>query len=77
MKTIGLFEAKSHFSALIHDVEGGESIVVTKKGKPVARIVPFVDPATPREFGFDAGGIWMATDFNDLPPEIAAALEAE
>ncbi len=77
MKSVGLFEAKSHFSALILDVEGGESIVVTKKGKPVARIVPFVDPAQPREFGFDAGCIWMADDFNDLPPEVAAAFGAE
>ena len=75
MNTIGLFEAKSHFSALIHDVEGGESIVVTKKGKPVARIVPFVDPAKPREFGFDEGRIWIAEDFNELPPEVAAAFE--
>jgi prevent-host-death family protein len=76
MKSIGLFEAKTHFSALIHDVEGGESIVVTKKGKPVARIVPFVDPAASREFGFDEGLIWMADDFNELPPEIAEAFEA-
>jgi len=44
-----------------------------KKGKPVARTVPFVHPAKPREFGFDAGRIWMAEDFNELPPEILEA----
>jgi prevent-host-death family protein len=75
MKTVGLFEAKSHFSALIAAVEDGESVVVTKKGKPVARIVPFVDPERPREFGFDEGRIWIADDFNELPTEIAAAFD--
>jgi prevent-host-death family protein len=75
MKTIGLFQAKSHFSAIICEVESGASIVVTKNGKPVARIVPFVSPAQPREFGFDEGRIWMADDFNDLPPEVAAAFD--
>ncbi len=75
MKTVGLFEAKSHFSAIICEVENGESIVVTKKGKPVARILPFVSPTTQREFGFDEGRIWMADDFNDLSRDIAAAFE--
>jgi len=69
MKTVGLFEAKSHFSALILEVEGGASVVVTKKGKPVARIVPFTE-RRPREIGFDDGKIWMSEDFNELPPDI-------
>jgi prevent-host-death family protein len=70
MKTLGLFEAKSHFSAIILEVENGESIVVTKKGKPVARIVPYVDVTEPREIGFDDGKIWMADDFNEMPAEV-------
>jgi prevent-host-death family protein len=77
MKTVGLFQAKSQFSAIICEVESGESIVVTKKGKPVARIVPFGSAAKPREFGFDQGRIWMAEDFNELPPDIAAAFEGK
>jgi prevent-host-death family protein len=77
MKSVGLFEAKSHFSALIHDVENGESVVVTKKGKPVARIIPFEEPPREREFGFDEGRIWMADDFNELPPEALKAFYGE
>lgn len=73
MKTMGLFDAKSHFSALILEVEGGQSIVITKKGKPVARLVPFASATQPREIGFDDGKIWMADDFNELPPEILEA----
>jgi len=40
MKTVGIFEAKTHFSALIKDAQAGETITVTKNGEPVARIVP-------------------------------------
>lgn len=39
-KTIGAFEAKTHFSALIEAAERGETVVVTKRGKPVAQIGP-------------------------------------
>lgn len=40
MKTVGAFEAKTHFSSLLEEAERGETIVVTKKGKPVAQIGP-------------------------------------
>jgi len=73
MKSVGLFEAKSHLSEIIVAVESGQSIIVTKKGKPVARIVPFVDDAEPREIGFDDGKIWIADDFNELPADVLEA----
>jgi len=38
---IGAFEAKTHFSQLISEVERGADYVVTKHGKPVAKIIPF------------------------------------
>jgi len=77
MKCIGLFEAKSHFSAVISDVENGQSIIVTKKGKPVARIIPFTEPPGQREFGFDEGLIWMADDFNELPANVLKAFHSK
>lgn len=40
MKPIGIVEAKSTFSALLKQVEQGEEIVITRRGKPVARLVP-------------------------------------
>ena len=39
MITVGAFEAKSRFSALLEKVAAGEEITITKHGKPVARIV--------------------------------------
>jgi prevent-host-death family protein len=40
MKTVGIFEAKTHLSTLLKRVEQGEEIIVTRHGKPVARLVP-------------------------------------
>ena len=38
--TVGAYEAKTKFSELIARAEKGESFVVTKNGRPVARIAP-------------------------------------
>ena len=40
MRTLPIVEAKSHFSALLSEVEAGEEIAITKHGRIVARIVP-------------------------------------
>ena len=37
---VGVFEAKNRLTALIDEVErGGEEVVITRRGKPVARLV--------------------------------------
>ena len=40
METIGSFEAKTHWSALLDKVALGQEIIITKRGKPVARLIP-------------------------------------
>jgi len=47
MKTATVADAKSHLSALLADVEAGQGVVITRRGKPVARLVP-----EPRSAGF-------------------------
>lgn len=45
MQTIAIAQAKNNFSAMLHVVESGEDVVLTRHGKPIARIVPeVVDP---------------------------------
>ena len=39
MQEIGAFEAKNTLGALLDRVERGEEIVITRHGKPVARLV--------------------------------------
>jgi prevent-host-death family protein len=40
MLEIGALEAKNTFGSLLDRVERGEEIVITRNGKPVARLVP-------------------------------------
>jgi len=44
METVGSFEAKTHFSALLERVAKGETITITKHGVPVAKLVPATAP---------------------------------
>lgn len=51
MLEIGAFEAKNTLGHLLDRVEQGEEIVITRHGKPVARMVPNssgLDPAEAR-----------------------------
>ncbi len=40
MKQIGVYEAKTHLPRLLDEVERGESVTITRHGRPVARLVP-------------------------------------
>ena len=39
MKHVGIFEAKTHLSSLLDEVEKGGEITITRHGKPVAKLV--------------------------------------
>jgi prevent-host-death family protein len=43
MREIQASEAKAHLPSLLDAVERGETIVITRHGKPIARIVPEAD----------------------------------
>jgi prevent-host-death family protein len=43
MITVPLAQAKNHLSELIDRVEHGETVAVTRRGKPVARLVVFAE----------------------------------
>jgi prevent-host-death family protein len=40
MNVVGSFEAKSKLSELLVKAEQGEEIVITRRGRPVAKLVP-------------------------------------
>ncbi len=40
MRKVQASEAKTHLLRLLDEVEKGETVVITRHGKPVARIVP-------------------------------------
>lgn len=39
-RAIGAFEAKTHFSQILVDIEKGNEVIITKRGKPIALLSP-------------------------------------
>ncbi|MGH7737933.1 MAG: type II toxin-antitoxin system Phd/YefM family antitoxin [Candidatus Tyrphobacter sp.] len=66
-----MHDAKTHFSALVAEVQEGESIVIARAGKPVAKLTPAGDARGQRPVGYDEGlEFWIAPDFDEfVPPE--------
>lgn len=40
MAKVGVFEAKTHLTALLDRVDAGEEIIITRRGEPIAKLVP-------------------------------------
>ena len=40
MERVGAYEAKTHLSRLLDRIARGESLLITRHGRPVARLVP-------------------------------------
>ncbi len=72
--TVGMHEAKTNFSRLVRQANDGDDVVVENNGSPVARIVPYVEPARRRKGGFARGMIWIADDFDAPMPELEALI---
>ena len=50
MTTVSVAEAKTHLSTLLDRVERGEEVVITRRGKPVARVSGLEMPKEPIDF---------------------------
>jgi prevent-host-death family protein len=73
MHDVNVHEAKTHLSRLLARVERGEEVVISRFGKPVARLVPIVAPSGPRVLGADKGQLVIADDFDEpLPADFLA-----
>ena len=40
MRTVGAFDAKTHLNELLRQVSEGETIQITRRGVPMARLIP-------------------------------------
>ena len=72
-KTVNIHEAKTHLSKLLQEVANGDEVVIAKAGEPVAKLVAYREPRGPRKPGGWEGRVWIAPDFDELPPDIAEA----
>jgi len=54
MREIQASDAKTHLPRILDDVERGETVRITRHGRPIARIVPLSKSKAPRGHGDDA-----------------------
>jgi prevent-host-death family protein len=74
VKQVNVHEAKTNLSRLLEAVEQGDEVVISRAGKPVAKLVPFA--AVHRRLGGDEGLVTIAPDFDaPLPPDVLSDFE--
>ncbi|MEP6482749.1 MAG: type II toxin-antitoxin system prevent-host-death family antitoxin [Rhodoglobus sp.] len=66
MKTVSVYEAKTSLSKLLTQVEAGDEVVISRNGRPIARLTPILQRTEPRPLGDLAGQIWISPDFDDF-----------
>jgi prevent-host-death family protein len=68
VRAVSLAEAKAHLSELVERAAAGEPVCITRRGKPVARLVAVEVPRKP----IDERSLRALTDAMPLQPEPAA-----
>lgn len=76
--TVNIHEAKTQLSKLVDAAAAGETVIIAKAGRPVARLIR-IDAAFPAQrIGFLAGHGSVPDDFDDMAAdEIADLFEGE
>lgn len=69
MIQVNIHEAKTHLSRLLERVAAGEEIIISKAGRPMARLIPLTKPLSNRVPGLDRGIIHVPEDFDAPLPE--------
>jgi prevent-host-death family protein len=75
--TVNIYEAKTQFSRMIDRVVAGEEIIISRNGRPVARLCQ-LEPRKRNtvKFGILKGRIWIAPDFDaPLPDDVLEDFE--
>jgi len=73
-----LYEAKTSLSRLVDRAANGEEIILSKAGKPMAKLVPFKRASEPRQPGGWEGRMRISEDFDaPLPAEVQTAFEGQ
>ena len=68
MRTVNIHEAKTHLSRLVDEAAKGESFIIAKAGKPVAKVTALDTPTGTqiRRLGFLKGQIAVPDDFDRM-----------
>ena len=76
MDAINLYEAKTQLSKLVDEAAGGKDVVISRHGKPVARLTSLKAKSSPVVFGVLKGKVRIGKDFDaPLSDDVIAAFE--
>jgi prevent-host-death family protein len=78
LEQVNMHEAKTHLSRLVEKVEGGAEIVISRAGKPAAKLVPVSQPKPgKRTLGLWKGKFEMPSDeeWAEMKRETAREIE--
>lgn len=76
METVNIYDAKTRLSQLVDKAAAGEDVVVSRNGKPLARITRLDAPKRRIRFGVLKGKLTVPEDFDaPLPVEVLAGFE--
>jgi prevent-host-death family protein len=64
---VSIHEAKTHLSRLLEKVAAGEDIIIAKRNKPVARLVPLTSPRVESRIGGLQGRPFRMSELFDDP----------
>lgn len=74
MRTVGSFHAKTHLSELLNAASRGETILITKNGRPQAKLVPAEDVSI-RHQDIVAGFVQLRSEIGKGTPSIRELIE--
>jgi prevent-host-death family protein len=74
-RTVNLYEAKTHLSALVDAAENGEEIIIAKNGVAKARLAPIDRPTRPRRSSGLMKIRFIADDFDAADERIVRDFE--
>ncbi len=68
MDQVNIHEAKTHLSRLIEQAAHGKAFIIAKAGKPMVKVIPYVDEAdaSSGRLGFMRGEIDVPDDFDTM-----------
>jgi len=74
---VNMHEAKTHLSRLVEQVAAGQDVIIARAGRPIARLVPYVERRDRRQPGRLRGRVRMAEDFDETPEWLVDALSGK
>jgi len=69
VQKVNVHEAKTHLSRLLEQVLSGEEVIISKAGKPVAKLIPLEpEKLAKRKPGLLKGKMRLSANFDDPLP---------